>query len=234
MCGRFTLRTPAYRIAEAIGVEVRANLQARYNIAPSQDVAAVRRAGGDGGRELVMLRWGLVPYWAKDPSIGGRMINARAETVAGKPAFRAAFRRRRCLVAADGFYEWQKRDGGAKQPYHIRLASDEPFAIAGLWERWRAPESGNHGGEALETCTLITTAANRALAPIHHRMPVILPPAAHDAWLDPQPPSADALMALLAPYPADAMTAQAVGRHVNNARNDDPACIAPAGDGLLL
>ncbi len=221
MCGRFTLRTPAHALAEAFGVPERPNLAPRYNIAPTQAVAAVRRA--DGGRELVMLRWGLIPAWAKDAVIGNRMINARAETVADKPAFRAAFRHRRCLIAADGFYEWRKTGGGAKQPYHIRLESGAPFAIAGLWERWRPPD-----GEAVESCTLITTAANALLAPIHDRMPVIVGPEDYDAWLDPEPPSAGALTALLRPYPADRMSAFAVSRVVNDPRNDTEACIAPA------
>ena len=222
MCGRFTLRTPAHRLAEAFGVCDLPNLAPRYNIAPSQDVAAVRRAEDGDGRELVLLRWGLVPYWAKDPAIGNRMINARAETVAEKPAFRAAFRRRRCLVAADGFYEWQKTADGKKQPWFIRLADDAPFAIAGLWERWKSPQ-----GDAVESCTLITTAANETLGPIHDRMPVILAPDAWDAWLAPESASAGALTALLRPYTGDGLTAQRIGRLVNDPRSDEPACIAP-------
>ena len=219
MCGRFTLRTPAHRLAEAFGVRELPNLRPRYNIAPSQDVVAIRRAAD--GRELALLRWGLIPSWAKQAAIGNRMINARAETVAEKPAFRAAFRHRRCLVAADGFYEWQKTDGGAKQPYYIRLADEAPFAIAGLWERWTPPD-----GDAVESCTLITTAANDLLKPIHDRMPVILAPADNDAWLDAEAPSA-ALGSLLRPYPADEMAAHAIGRLVNDARTDEAACIAP-------
>ncbi|MFP6743740.1 MAG: SOS response-associated peptidase [Alphaproteobacteria bacterium] len=228
MCGRFTLRTPAYKLAEAFGVEVHANLAARYNVAPSQDVAALR-TGPDDQRELVMLRWGLVPGWAKDPAMGNRMINARAETVAEKPAFRAAFRQRRCLIPADGFYEWQKTPDGSKQPYLIARPDGEPFVMAGLWEHW-APA----GEEPLETCAIITTEANDTLAPIHHRMPVIVTPGDHDAWLDPAPPSAEALTALLRPAPDDTLAALAVDRHVNNARHDDPACIEPATSGLLL
>ena len=221
MCGRFTLRTPAHRLAEAFGVDALPNLAPRYNIAPTQDVVAIRHA--DDGRELTMLRWGLIPGWAKDPAIGARMINARAETVAEKPSFRAAFRQRRCLIAADGFYEWRttaEAPKAPKQPYYIRLESDAPFAIAGLWERWRDP-----AGATIESCTLITTEANPALAPIHHRMPVILAPADYDAWLEPRPASAAALHDLLRPYPGAAMTAFPIGRHVNNVRNDDPACI---------
>ena len=221
MCGRFTLRTPAHRLAEAFGVDALPNLAPRYNIAPTQDVVAIRHGGA--GRELTMLRWGLIPGWAKDPAIGARMINARAETVAEKPSFRAAFRQRRCLVAADGFYEWRKTaeaPKAPKQPYYIRLESDEPFAIAGLWERWRDP-----AGETVESCTLITTEANPELASIHHRMPVIVAAADYDAWLDPRPASADALHDLLRPYPGAEMTAFPIGRHVNNVHNDDPGCI---------
>jgi putative SOS response-associated peptidase YedK len=229
MCGRFTLRTPAYKLAEAFGVEVRANLAARYNIAPSQDIAALR-AQGDGQRELVMLRWGLVPGWAKDPAMGNRMINARAETVAEKPAFRAAFRQRRCLIPADGFFEWQKTPDGSKQPYLMARPDGEPFTMAGLWELWQPPGTD----EPLETCTIITTEANETVAPIHHRMPVILSASDREAWLDPAPPSAEALAALLRPAPDDTLIAQAVDRHVNNARHDDPACIESATNGLLL
>ncbi len=217
MCGRFTLRTPAHRLAEAFGVRELPNLRPRYNIAPSQDVVAIRRAAE--GRELALLRWGLIPSWAKERSIGNRMINARAETVAEKPAFRAAFRRRRCLIATDGFYEWRKTDGGAKQPYYIRLADEAPFAFAGLWERWAPPDE-----DAVESCTLITTAANDLLKPIHDRMPVILAPFDHDAWLDAEAPSAEAL---LRPYPADDMIAYPIGRLVNDPRSDEAACIAP-------
>ncbi len=229
MCGRFTLRTPAYKLAEAFGVEVRANLPARYNIAPSQDVAALR-AGANNERELIMLRWGLVPGWAKDPAMGNRMINARAETVAEKPAFRTAFRQRRCLIPADGFFEWQKTPDGSKQPYLIGRPDGEPFTMAGLWEHWQPPGAD----QPLETCTIITTEANGTVAPIHHRMPVILAAEDRDAWLDPAPSSAESLTALLRPAPADELTAQTVDRHVNNARHDDPACIEPAASGLLL
>ena len=224
MCGRFTLRTPAHRLAEAFGVRELPNLPPRYNIAPTQDVVAIRHAADGVGRRLVLLRWGLIPSWAKDLAVGNRMINARAESVTQKPAFRAAFHRRRCLVAADGFYEWQKAQDGKKQPYHIRLKDDAPFAIAGLWERWHAPTQ-----EVVESCTLITTSANDLLMPIHDRMPVILPAADYDAWLDPDPPSADELTALLRPYPSDEMTASPVDRLVNDPRNDAPACIAPPG-----
>jgi putative SOS response-associated peptidase YedK len=226
MCGRFTLRTPAADLAEEFEVDERPNLAARYNIAPSQDILVVRAAREGGGREFAMPRWGLVPAWAKDPALGGRMINARAETLADKPSFREAYRARRCLVVADGFYEWQKAPDGAKLPHHIRLGDSAPFAIAGLWETWRGPD-----GESLETCALITTEANQDLAPIHHRMPAILPSQAYDAWLDvrSQPPAS-----LLRPYPLGELTAHPVGPRVNSARHDDAACLEEVTSGMLL
>ncbi|MFP6729835.1 MAG: SOS response-associated peptidase [Alphaproteobacteria bacterium] len=226
MCGRFTLRTPAADLAGEFDVDERPNLAARYNIAPSQDILVVRAAGEGGDRAFAMLRWGLVPHWAKDPAMGSRMINARAETVSEKPSFRSAYRARRCLVIADGFYEWQKAPDGAKLPHHIRFADNAPFAIAGLWESWRAAD-----GETLETCALITTEANQELEPIHHRMPAILPRHGYDAWLNSgaQPPDD-----LLQPYPAGALAAHAVGPRVNSARHDDAACLEPAISGMLL
>jgi putative SOS response-associated peptidase YedK len=207
-----------YRITETASP---LNVPVRYNVAPTQDVPAVRPAKA-GGRELAMLRWGLIPAWAKDEDIGARLINARGETAAELPSFRAAFRRRRCLVAADGFYEWRKAGKGPKQPFLVELADGRPFAFAGLWERWdKAPD-----GRPLETCTIITTRANELLAPIHDRMPVILPPADYDAWLDVEGTGVEAAKALLRPYPAAAMAAHPVSPRVNNARNDDAACLA--------
>jgi putative SOS response-associated peptidase YedK len=167
----------------------------------------------------------LIPAWAKDPSIGNRMINARAETVADKPAFRAAFRRRRCLVPADGYFEWQKT-GRAKQPYYIRLADERPFAMAGLWEVWTDPATS----QRLESCTVITTDANDLTRPIHDRMPVILPAAEYATWLDPQPPTTETLRDLLRPFDSSAMRADPVDSHVNNPRNDDPRCVAGPSD----
>jgi putative SOS response-associated peptidase YedK len=208
-------------------------LAPRFNIAPTQPVAAVRLAPESGQRQLAFLKWGLVPAWAKDPAIGNRLINARAESVAEKPAFRAAFRRRRCLVVADGFYEWQ-RSGGRKQPYFIRLRDDRPFAFAGLWESWEGKDVPRTfwetvpGTSLLETCTLITTGPNELMEPIHNRMPVILAPNDYDRWLDPAIQEPDALRPLLRPYPASAMLALPVSPHVNNPRNDDAECIAPA------
>ncbi len=226
MCGRYTLRTPRDQILKRFRIArdlTPANLFERYNLAPSQPVAAVRIAR-DGVRELVPLRWGLIPHWAKEEKTGYSTINARVETVATKPAFRDAFRRRRCLIPADGFYEWQFSPGSKrKQPWYIELKDGEPFAFAGLWERWEPRQAG----EPVESCTILVTEANELVRPIHARMPVILDPTDYDAWLDPAyDPSA--LHALLKPYPAHAMTAWKIGTRVNNPRNDDPACLEPA------
>jgi len=234
MCGRFTLTTTSKAVADAFAVgDVKAaslrEWAPHYNIAPTQTVLAVReaaRAAADHetparGRELVEMRWGLIPSWAKDESIGSRLINARAETLVDKPSFRAAFRRHRCLVAADGFYEWQRR-GSAKQPYWIHFRDRRVFAFAALWERWRDPY-----GDDVESCTLITTSANALMQPIHERMPVVLAPEHYDRWLDPSNQDPLALAPLLAPHPTPAMEATAVSTHVNNPRNDDPRCIQP-------
>ena len=215
----------------------------RFNIAPSQPVPVVRLAPGKGdshllperpegcsaqkvavtfsGRELVWLRWGLIPSWAQDPTIGNRLINARAETVAEKPAFRAALRRRRCLVAADGFYEWQ-RTGKRKQPYFIRLRDDRPFAFAGLWESWEGPDFSQ-----IESCTLLTTEANELMRPIHDRMPVILLAQHYQQWLDTTVQEPAQLLPLFRPYPAGEMTAESVSTFVNSPGNEGPKCIEP-------
>lgn len=221
MCGRFAFYSPAEATAALFGVTAAPALAPRYNIAPTQDIAAIREAGG-GTRELVMLRWGLVPSWAKDPTIGNRMINARAETVAEKPAYRAAYRKRRCLVLADGFYEW-RAEGAGKTPYLVSLASGSPFALAGLWERWVSRETG----ESLDTATLITTAANEFMTAVHHRMPVILEPESADRWLA---GGGDAIGFALEHVPA--LRAWPVDRRVNNARNEGAELIEPAGEPL--
>ncbi len=244
MCGRYSLTTPVEAVRQVFDFPERPNLAPRANIAPSQDVAAVRLASGESGeagRRFVWLRWGLIPAWAKDPAIGNRTINARAETLAEKPAFRAAFRARRCLIVADGFYEW-RTEAGAKQPYRITLADGGPFALAGLWERWAGPPRGEAPrgetprgetprgetpmGEAVESCTIVTTEANARLRAIHPRMPVILPPEAFDPWLDPETPGAQA-EALLAPFPSEALTHYRVSPRLNSPANDDPALIEP-------
>ena len=218
MCGRFAFYSPSEAVARLFGASGASQLKPRYNIAPTQYVAAIRNAGDDG-RDLVELRWGLVPFWAKDPSIGNRMINARAETVAEKPSFRNAYRKRRCLVLADGFYEWH-REGEVKVPYFISLASGEPFAFAGLWESWQSRESD----ESLQTTTIVTTEADEYLSRLHHRMPVVLEPDRADRWL-----AGD--MALLEEAAARPPRFQAwpVDRRVNNARNESPDLIEPAG-----
>ena len=220
MCGRFTQAAPGEVIAEAFGLPEVPELAPRYNIAPTQEVAAVR-AGAAGGRELVALHWGLIPAWANDRAVAARMINARAETLAAKAAFRSAFRARRCLVVADGFYEWRKV-AAAKRPYFIGLAGGGPFGFAGLWERWAGA-----GDEAVESCTIVTTAANELVAPIHDRMPVILEPAEFALWLDPALRDPEALQALLRPRAAAGMVAYPVSELVNSPRNDVPECRAP-------
>ncbi len=218
MCGRFTLRSPADLLREIFGVGPLPGFCPRYNIAPGQPVAAVRGSP----REWVELRWGLVPFWADDPAVGSRMINARAETLARRPAFRDAFARRRCLIPADGFYEWQRVAPGLKQPWFLHRRDDRPFAFAGLWESWR-PRSDT---PPLQTCALITTDANAAVAPIHDRMPVILPPHAFDTWLDPAA-TGEELAGLLRPAPDDELEAYPVGVWVNDPRHDDPRCLQP-------
>ncbi|MCP5093447.1 MAG: SOS response-associated peptidase [Gammaproteobacteria bacterium] len=219
MCGRFAFYSPSEAAAALFGVTASIKVEPRYNIAPTQFIAAIRD-DANKERELVMLRWGLVPFWAKDPSIGNRMINARAETVAEKPSYRAAFRHRRCLVLADGFYEW-RRTGNTKTPYFISLASGEPFALAGLWENWNDKGSG----EALQTTTLITRDANEFMRPLHHRMPVIVSADAAAAWLTGS--SEESLRDVLERTPS--LQAWPVDRRVNNARNEGEELIDVAG-----
>ena len=221
MCGRFTLRTPVETLAEVFELPTAPDLPPRFNIAPSEAVAAVRVAGADPLRELALLRWGLVPPWADEPKVGSRMINARAETVATNGAFRSAFRRHRCLVPADGFYEWQRQEHG-KQPFYIHMRDDSPFAFAGLWEVWEGKD-----GTVLETCTGITTEPNELMQPIHNRMPVILDRADYARWLDPRMNDPESLKAFLRPYPPEKMTAYPVSRLVNSPSNDAPECLAP-------
>jgi putative SOS response-associated peptidase YedK len=221
MCGRFTLRTPAVDLVEIFQLLHMPELTPRYNIAPTQPVAVVRQEGKQ--RELSLLHWGLIPSWSKDPKLGASLINARAETVATKPAFRTAFKRRRCLIPVDGFYEWKKTEGKTKQPYYIRLSKEGPFAFAGLWEHWEGPDSS-----AVESCTIITTEANDLLRPWHDRMPVILPEEEYARWLDPKLEDAGTLTGLLKPYPPSEMTAYPVSTLVNNPRNESPRCIEMA------
>jgi len=218
MCGRFAFYSPSEATAALFGVSASLEVQPRYNIAPSQYIAAIRN-NEDEERELTMLRWGLVPFWAKDPSIGNRMINARAETVAEKPSFRAAYRKRRCLVLADGFYEWHT-EAGVKVPYFISPAEQQPFAFAGLWESWRSKDSD----ESIQSTAVITTAANDFMLPLHHRMPVILEPGTADRWLQ-----GDDEIVGNATDNAPKLRAWPVDRRVNNARNESTDLIEPAG-----
>ena len=220
MCGRFSLGA-TIRVGQLFDLPNWPETPPRYNIAPSQEVPAVIQNREVGGREFRPFRWGLVPSWAKDPVIGNRMINARSETAATKPAFRKPFGERRCLILADGFYEW-KRDGSRKQPYYIKLRDGEPFAFAGLWDHW-APADG----QPLETCTILTTTPNALVQPIHDRMPVILPSSAYGAWLDPTVSDVPTVQALLTPYPADEMIAYPVSTRVNNPAHDTPECVLP-------
>lgn len=217
MCGRYALYGPASRLTERFGVDFSSlGFTPRYNLAPLQFAPVLRGEGA--GRSVAMLRWGLLPGWAKDPAMAARMINARCESAADKPAFRAAFRGRRCLVPVDGYYEWANTAGG-KQPYLFRLRDGLPMALAGLWERREEP-----AGETLETFTILTTAANERLAWVHERMPVILPPEAWSLWLRPARTPAQ-LQPLLRPLPADELEVLPVDRRVGNIRNDDPALI---------
>ncbi|MDW8105641.1 MAG: SOS response-associated peptidase [Armatimonadota bacterium] len=220
MCGRFALTRPAEEVAVRFGAQqVLFQFGPRYNIAPSQPVAVITH---EGERILQAMRWGLVPFWAKDPSIGNRLINARAETLLEKPSFKYAFTRRRCLVPADGFFEWRKEDG-RRSPVYIRRRDGGLFAFAGLWEEWQSPD-----GSPLRTCTIITTEPNALIAPIHHRMAVILRPEDEALWLDHSVREVKRLMALLQPYPAEELEAYPVSPRVNNPAHDDPSCIQPA------
>ncbi|MDX2239904.1 MAG: SOS response-associated peptidase [Leptolyngbyaceae cyanobacterium bins.302] len=222
MCGRYTQTQSAQAIAGAFQLSTAPPAPPRYNIAPTQLVGAVVQTQRQPERQFRVLRWGLVPSWAKDPAVGNRLINARSETVAEKPSFRSALRYRRCLLVADGFYEWQ-REGRKKQPYYFQLEDHQPFGFAGLWEQWESQTTG----EVLETCTILTTAANEMLRPIHDRMPVILHPDEYDRWLDPELNQSTQILPLLQPYPAAAMTSYPVSPLVNKATSDRPECIQP-------
>jgi|AMFO01.1.fsa_nt_gi putative SOS response-associated peptidase YedK len=226
MCGRFTLTARLELLEERFAFQATdLPYTPSYNIAPGQPVLTVIHA--EEGSRARYARWGLVPSWAKDPAIGNRMINARVETVADKPSFRQALRRQRCLVLADGFYEWQHL-GKTKQPMYISLHGHRPFAFAGLWDVWQAPT-----GTPLYTCTILTTTANTLLRPVHHRMPVLLDPAAEAYWLDQNIETPDILLPLLQPYPPAQMQMHPVTRLVNSPLHNSPACITPlAPEGL--
>jgi putative SOS response-associated peptidase YedK len=218
MCGRFAFYSSHEAVRRLFGVADAPPIEPRYNIAPTQFVAAVR--ADDTGRRLAMLYWGLVPHWAKDKRTGARMINARSETLKEKPSFRNAYRRRRCLVLADGYYEWQRRNEG-KQPFFISAANGEPFGMAGLWETWQGPDETS----PLESCTIITTVPADSIAHIHDRMPVIVPADAYGTWLDPANDDLTDLDRLLVPCAPDRLRAYPVSRGVNNARNQGPQLI---------
>jgi putative SOS response-associated peptidase YedK len=224
MCGRFIIDSDPDQIQKAFKLDqVNTTVEPNYNIAPTQNVFTIVQR--DGQNVLEAMRWGLIPVWAKDMSIGSKMINARAESVAEKPTFKRPLKSRRCLIIADGFYEWQKA-GSAKTPMFIRPKSKGPFAFAGLYDTWKSPADG----QALSSCAIITTSAkeHELMRSIHERMPVILPKKAYKLWLDPENQDLDELVALLQPYPADKMIAYPVSTLVNSPRNNSPECIRPA------
>jgi putative SOS response-associated peptidase YedK len=221
MCGRFVRTAKVEDLAGLFEVAEAASLPPSYNVAPTQQVAAVRVDPESAKRKMVALRWGLVPHWAANVKIGYKMINARSETAGTKPSFRSAFRKQRCLIATDGFFEWQTRDG-TKQPFFIRLKDHRPFGFACLWEHWESPE-----GELVESCTILTTTANSVVRPIHDRMPVIVDPADYDRWLDPTIQKPELVQPLLCPYQAEKMTAYPVSPWVNSPRNNGPKCVEP-------
>lgn len=221
MCGRFTLRSPAEVLVRAFGIKIPEEYVPRHNIAPGQPVLAVRIVPEAAQREAVLFHWGLIPSWAKDPKIAYSMINARAESVAEKPSFRKPIGVRRCLIPADGWYEW-KKSGTRKMPFYFRLKDGAPFAFAGLWEHWQGKE-----GEEVESCTIITTQANDATAPIHDRMPAIIGPKDFDLWLDPSVRKTEKVLPILAPYPSAEIAVHPVSTLVNNSRVDKPQCIEP-------
>jgi putative SOS response-associated peptidase YedK len=219
MCGRFTFAISPELLAEIFGASVLEDFVAKYNIAPTQQVLVIRR-NGEGNRAS-MMRWGLIPSWAKDPAIGNRMINARCETVHEKPAFRAAIRFRRCVIPASGFYEWME-EGGKKYPLYIRMKDSSIMGLAGIWDHWKTPN-----GETLESCSILTTNSNSLIQPIHDRMPVILHPEEYYLWLDRDITDPEKLKSLYQPYPADLLDFYRVSSLVNNPRNDSPDCILP-------
>jgi putative SOS response-associated peptidase YedK len=223
MCGRFVLKAPFSELVRLYNVTNNLNLEPRYNIPPTENIAAVRPDPVGTGRRLDMLRWGLVPWWAKDLKVSFSNINAKAETVAEKPAFRDAFRERRCIIPADGFYEWKKIDAKTKQPYAIVMKDRSVFGFAGLWERWKDRASG----EMIQSCTIITSTPIEVCAALHDRMPVILEPKDYARWLGEEATDPPHLMAMLRPYPAEAMEAYPVSARVGNVKNTDATLFEP-------
>ncbi|MBD2775122.1 SOS response-associated peptidase [Iningainema tapete] len=220
MCGRYTLTQSPEAIAQAFQVKQH-HQDPKYNIAPTQMVEVVLHNPVRGDREIEQLRWGLIPSWTKDPGIGAKLINARSETAAQKPAFRSAFKHRRCLVIADGFYEWQLQNG-KKQPFYFHLLDKKQFAFAGLWEQWESPQN-----QKINSCTILTTTANELVQPIHERMPVILQEQDYDLWLDQKVFKPEDLQKILKPYVSEAMTAYPVSTLVNNPKHNSQDCIMP-------
>ena len=222
MCGRATLKTPAQRLQTLFPtLHPPAELQPRYNIAPTQPLLTVLN---DGSRQMQPIRWGLIPHWAKDAKIASQLINARSEGAASKPVFRDALKQRRCLIIVDGFYEWRHEPGTKKKtPLYFQMKDGNPFALAGLWSTWKPPDQD----AVLKTCTILTTSANELIKGIHERMPVILPASAFDSWLDPAPHDAKEMAGMLVPYPADDMKFHPVAPLVNKVGNDQPALIEP-------
>jgi putative SOS response-associated peptidase YedK len=223
MCGRYRLSRHKQVLAERFDVEIDDNWQPRYNIAPTQDVPVIRQERTRPKRLASTMRWGLIPYWAKNASAGHKMINARAESISSRPAFQDALKKRRCLLPADGFYEW-KKTGAAKTPFCFTMADEGIFAFAGIWDSWRNPE-----GKLVETCCIITTAPNALCAQVHDRMPVILPGEAYDLWLDPGWQKPEVVSGLLQPFDAGLMRCYEASPRVNFVKNDDVGCAEPAG-----
>lgn len=222
MCGRFRLGKGRQALKKYFGAANEVEWEPRYNIAPTQDIVTVRQDAATPQRQLSLMRWGLIPSWSKDASGAAKMINARCESAADRPAFAQALELRRCLIPADGFYEWQ-RMGKSKQPYCIALANDDIFAFAGIWERWKAPD-----GNWIKSCSILTTSANELVRDVHDRMPVILPPESYDLWLDPGFKDRDGIADLLKPMSAAAMKKYPVSTRVNSVDNDDAECSAPS------
>ena len=220
MCGRFAQRSDPKRLAKEFGVAEAPQAEARYNVAPTQNILGVRTVSDE--REMTFFKWGLIPSWAKDTSMGARLINARSETVEEKPAFRQAFKQRRCIIPADGFYEWQRTDG-KKQPFFFRMRDERPFGFAGLWERWEG-----EAGQVINSCTILTTEANDVLRPIHDRMPVILHPDDYELWLDVDARKQDHVKELLRPYAAEEMLGYPVSTSINSPRNQGEKLIERA------
>ncbi|MEW4564488.1 SOS response-associated peptidase [Bremerella sp. JC770] len=220
MCGRYTLRARLNQLLQIYGAQSSIEYSERFNVAPSQMVPVLKLDDDSGAREIVLMKWGLVPSWAKDEAIGNKMINARCETVDEKPAYRAAFKRRRCLVLADGFYEWQKQ-GSKKQPYLFQKKDSSPYGYAGLWETWKK------GDQPLQSCTIITTTPNALVEDVHDRMPVILPERHIENWLNHEYDHVERLKSMLKPYPASEMKRYPVDPMVGSPKNDKPECVEP-------